>query len=85
MLNHSGVDFEDVSSFPVSGKVYYANTEPSYLYACSLGIPATVGYDSVEKDEMDGSGNILRKTVYEFHNFSYISTDGNTNTINSRM
>ncbi|MCR4916175.1 MAG: LamG domain-containing protein [Prevotella sp.] len=26
-LNHSGVDFEDVSSFPVSGKVYYAGTD----------------------------------------------------------
>ena len=25
-LNHSGVDFEDVSSFPVSGKIFYANT-----------------------------------------------------------
>ena len=26
-LTHSGVDFEDVSSFPVSGYVYYENTE----------------------------------------------------------
>ncbi len=26
-LVHSGVDFDDVSSFPVSGKVYYANTD----------------------------------------------------------
>lgn len=26
-LNHSGVDFEDVSSFPVSGKVFYAGTD----------------------------------------------------------
>lgn len=26
-LNHSGVDFEDVSSFPVKGKVYYADTD----------------------------------------------------------
>ena len=26
-LIHSGVDFEDVSSFPVSGVVYYANTD----------------------------------------------------------
>lgn len=80
--NPAGLGNDD--RFP-SVSFYYANTEPSYLYACSLGIPATVGYDSVEKDEMDGSGNILRKTVYEFHNFSYISTDGNTNTINSRM
>lgn len=80
--NPTGLGNDD--RFP-SVSFYYANTEPSYLYACSLGIPATVGYDSVEKDEMDGSGNILRKTVYEFHNFSYISTDGNTNAINSRM
>ena len=26
-LNHSGVDFEDVSSFPVSGKIFYAGTD----------------------------------------------------------
>ena len=26
-LNHSGVDFEDVSSFPVSGTIFYANTD----------------------------------------------------------
>ena len=26
-LNHSGVDFEDVSSFPVSGKVFYDGTD----------------------------------------------------------
>ena len=26
-LNHSGVDFEDISSFPVSGKVFYADTD----------------------------------------------------------
>lgn len=26
-LNHSGVDFEDVSSFPVSGTIYYAGTD----------------------------------------------------------
>ena len=26
-LNHSGVDFEDVSSFPVSGKVFYVGTD----------------------------------------------------------
>ena len=26
-LNHDGVDFEDISSFPVSGKVYYAGTD----------------------------------------------------------
>ena len=26
-LNHSGVDFDDVSSFPVSGKIYYSGTD----------------------------------------------------------
>ena len=35
-LNHSGVDFEDVSSFPVSGRVFYEHTdyplEGAYLY-----------------------------------------------------
>ena len=27
MLNHSAVDFEDISSFPVSGTIYYAGTD----------------------------------------------------------
>ena len=27
MLNHSGVDFEDISSFPVSGQIYYEGTD----------------------------------------------------------
>ena len=26
-LNHSGIDFEDISSFPVSGKIFYAHTD----------------------------------------------------------
>ncbi len=64
---------------------YYANTEPSYQYICSLGIPGTVGYDTVEKKEIDGSGNVIRKTVLEFYNYGYISDDGNTNNINLRM
>jgi len=62
---------------------YYANTEPSYLYICSLGIPATVGYDTVTKNDIDANGNVLRKTILDFYNYSYISDDGNTNTINS--
>lgn len=63
----------------------YANTEPSYLFVCSMGIPATVGYDQVSKNEIDKNGNVLRKTVLDFHNYGYITEDGNTNAINSRM
>jgi len=80
--NPSGLGNDD--RYP-SVAFYYASTEPSYLFACSLGLPATVGYDTVEKDEIDGSGNVLRKTIYDFHNYGYISNDGNTNAINSRM
>lgn len=64
---------------------YYANTEPSYLYICSLGIPGTVGYDTVVKKEIDGSGSVIRKTVLEFYNYGYISNDGITNSINLKM
>lgn len=51
----------------------YANSEPSYLYVCSLGIPATVGYSSVIKKEVDESGQVLRKTELEYHNYGYES------------
>ena len=53
----------------------YVNTEPSYQYICSLGIPATVGYDSVVKNEVDESEKVIyRKTVFDFHNYGYDST-----------
>lgn len=64
---------------------YYANTEPSYPFICSLGIPATVGYDTVVKNEIDQNGNVLRKTVLDFHNYGYVSDDTPTNQINSGM
>lgn len=63
----------------------YANTEPSYPYICSLGIPATVGYDRIVKEEIDKDENVLRKTILLFHNYGYITEDVNTNAINSRM
>lgn len=54
----------------------YANTEPSYMYICSLGIPATVGYDRVVKNEINEQGNITyRKTIVNFHNYGYNSSD----------
>lgn len=53
----------------------YVNTEPSYQYICSLDIPATVGYDSVVKNEVDESEKVIyRKTVFDFHNYGYDST-----------
>lgn len=64
----------------------YANTEPSYSYICSLGIPATVGYDKVVKKEINESENVTyRKTVLDFHNYGYVSDDCNTNLMNLRM
>ena len=49
----------------------YANSEPSYLYACSLDVPATVGYSKVIKKEVDANGNVVRKRELEFHNYGY--------------
>jgi len=49
----------------------YANSEPSYLYASSLDVPATVGYSKVIKKEVDANGNVIRKTELEFHNNGY--------------
>ena len=52
-LNHSGVDFQDVSSFPVSGKVYYAGTDypvkGAYLYVD--GVICSKDGQIIETDE----------------------------------
>lgn len=62
----------DPGPIPTNFSFNYANTEPSYLYICSLGIPATVGYDKVVKKEIDEKGNVTyRKTVLDFHNYGY--------------
>lgn len=84
------MDFGDYQEYGISRtevrfSFYYANTEPSYPYICYLGIPATVGYDQVIKKEIDKSGNVLRKTVYDFYNYGYVADDEPTNQINSRM
>ena len=62
---------------------YYANTEPTYLYICSHGIPAVVGYESVIKNEIDKNGNVLRKTVSDFFNYGYVADDCAANQISS--
>ena len=49
----------------------YANSEPSYIYACSMDAPATVGYSSVIKKEVDANGNVVRKRLLDFHNYEY--------------
>ena len=66
---------------PGSGNMYdwlqadftfsYANSEPSYLYACSMDVPATVGYSKVIKKEVDENGSVVRKTELDFHNYEY--------------
>lgn len=55
----------------VSFSFDYANSEPSYYYACSLGNPATVGYSKVFKKEINGNGECQRKTEFEYHNYEY--------------
>ena len=49
----------------------YTNAEPSYLHACSVDVPATVGYSKVIRKEVDGSNKVVRKTELEFHNCGY--------------
>lgn len=44
---------------------------PNYLYVCNVGVPATVGYTTVTKQEMDKNGRLLTKTVLEYYNNSY--------------
>lgn len=67
------IDFINEESNRVAFSFYHANTEPSYLYICSLGISSTVGYDKVFKNEIDKDGRVLRTTIYDFHNYGYVS------------
>lgn len=62
---------------PVAFDFYfnYAHSEPSYLYACTVDVPSTVGYSKVIKKELDGSNKVIRKKELEFHNYGY-ETDG---------
>lgn len=49
----------------------YANSEPSYMYICSVGVPATVGYSKVIKKDVDEYGQAIKRTELEFHNNGY--------------
>lgn len=78
-------NYDDDPSFGIHFSFQYANTEPSYLYICSLGIPATIGYDRVVKNEINEQGNVTyRKTILNFHNYGYNSSCY-VNQINSLM
>ncbi len=84
-LEYHYVDF-NYDRTPIYFSFYYANTEPSYSYICSLGIPATVGYDRVVKKEIDESEKVTyRKTVLDFNNYGYVYDDCNTNIMNLGM
>ena len=79
------VGITDVTLINARVAFKYANTEPSYPYICSLGIPTIVGYDTVVKSEEDKNGNIQRKTVLNYFNYGYVTNDSQTNSINNRM
>ena len=71
------IDFSYISDYGHGSNKYsnftfaYANSEPSYYYICSVGVPATVGYSSVIRKEVDENGQVIRKTVLDFHNYGY--------------
>ncbi len=77
-----GYTLEDLK---VDFSFLYANSEPSYLYACSLDAPATVGYSKVIKKEVDENGNVVRKTELEFHNAGYETYDMVNDLVNSSI
>lgn len=73
-LEKHRLDFSDKST-SIKVSFDYANSEPSYYYICSLGVPATVGYSTVIKKEITKDGEIQRKTIYDFHNCGYEMND----------
>ena len=91
-LNHSGVDFEDISSFPVSGKVVYSGTDypvGGVNFAVD-GVMCTKDGQMVTSDEDDGTFTIsvpigdhyitLSKNGHVFANGRYPADPFNTGT-----
>ena len=91
-LNHSGVDFEDISSFPVSGKVVYSGTDypvGGVNFAVD-GVMCTKDGQMVTSDEDDGTFTIsvpigehyitLSKSGHVFANGRYPDDPFNTGT-----
>ena len=91
-LNHSGVDFEDISSFPVSGKVVYSGTDypvGGVNFAVD-GVMCTKDGQMVTSSEDDGTFTIsvpigdhyitLSKNGHVFANGRYPADPFNTGT-----
>ena len=91
-LNHSGVDFEDISSFPVSGKVVYSGTDypvGGVTFAVD-GVMCTKDGEMVTSSEDDGTFTIsvpigdhyitLSKSGHVFANGRYPADPFNTGT-----
>ena len=58
-------------NYPISIIFKDVASVPSYMNICSLGIPATVGYSTVIKKEIDSNNNVLRKRLMNYNNNSY--------------
>lgn len=58
-------------NYPISIIFKDVASAPSYMYICSLGIPAMVGYSTVIKKEIDSYNNVLRKHIMNYNNNSY--------------
>ena len=91
-LNHSGVDFEDISSFPVSGKVIYSGTDypvGGVNFAVD-GVACTKDGEMVTSSEEDGTFTIsvpigdhyitVSKNGHVFANGRYPADPFNTGT-----
>ena len=81
-LVHSGVDFEDVSSFPVSGVVYYENTTYP-VEGCNLYVDGQICSKDGELIETDVDGSFLISVPIGSH-FITIKKNGHTFVDNGR-
>ena len=90
-INYTGTEITRYDSYtrdaswetrPINVAFKNICAEPAYIAICSVGVPSTVGYDTVVTKELDrDETTVKRKKISKYHNYSYEINKG----MNSRM
>ena len=75
-LVHSGIDFTDISSFKVSGRVYYENTNIP-VQGCNITIDGALVYEGSDAAETNANGEFCVDVPIGTHTLA-MSMDGHT-------
>lgn len=63
----------------IKANYYVGCSEPNYMYMCSMGSPATVGYSGIVKKSVNEKNEIIGVKKYLFHNNGYIIDETTAN------